>query len=182
MTSTQRFLRSVFGNSSSSGKNLQIIAIQEAVSAFLLRGTSASTQSNRGELTCDLNERHSVDNWVLPGSGVNLMDIPKNGRKSRVSLKVFCSSRSIFQSYRLSPPAALAYELKQIALIAPGMMQMPSKEAAELQHSREFIEKQNTAVVRQTRMTESDFYISGRSTHSDFNVPKGEVKVSKRKR
>jgi hypothetical protein len=36
-----------------------------------------------------------------------------------------------------------------------------SYKAAQLQHSTEFSEKQNSAIVRQTCMTKGDFYISG---------------------
>jgi len=46
-----------------------------------------------------------------------------------------------------------------------------------LQHSTEFVEKQNSAVVRQTRMTKGDFHISRRSSHADFNITHSEVKV-----
>jgi len=37
---------------------------------------------------------------------------------------------------------------------------MPSQEPAQLQHSTEFVEKQNSAVMRQTRMAKGDFNIS----------------------
>ena len=47
-----------------------------------------------------------------------------------------------------------------------------------MQHSTKFTEKQNSAIVRQTRMTKGDFHISRRSSHADFNIAYSEVKVS----
>src|SRR6266849_694052 len=55
---------------------------------------------------------------------------------------------------------------------------MPTKEAAELQHSREFVEEQDAAVMRQTPVAKGDFHISRRSTHPDLNLTKSDVKVT----
>src|SRR5260370_37381068 len=55
---------------------------------------------------------------------------------------------------------------------------MPSKESTQLQHSREFVEKQNATVVRQAPVAKADFYVSRRSTHTDFNITKSDVKVT----
>src|SRR5437773_11403230 len=55
---------------------------------------------------------------------------------------------------------------------------MPSKEAAELQHSREFVEEQDAAVMRQTPVAKGDFHTSRRSTHPDLNLTKSDVKVT----
>src|SRR5712691_11230362 len=55
---------------------------------------------------------------------------------------------------------------------------MPTKEAAELQHSREFVEEQDAAVLRQTPVAKGDFHISRRSTHPDLNLTKSDVKVT----
>jgi len=38
---------------------------------------------------------------------------------------------------------------------------MPSKEAAQLQHSREFVEKEDPTIVRQTTVAKGDSYILG---------------------
>ncbi len=46
--------------------------------------------------------------------------------KNRGFVPDFLQQSIDFRSYRLSPPAALAYELKQTALIAPRIAQMPS--------------------------------------------------------
>src|SRR5207249_3665508 len=51
-------------------------------------------------------------------------------------------------------------------------------EAAELQHSREFVEEQDAAVMRQTPVAKGDFHISRRSTHPDLNLTKSDVKVT----
>src|SRR6266571_7341660 len=55
---------------------------------------------------------------------------------------------------------------------------MPTKEAAELQHSREFVKEQDAAVMRQTPVAKGDFHISRRSTHPDLNLTKSDVKVT----
>src|SRR5712691_12432972 len=55
---------------------------------------------------------------------------------------------------------------------------MPTKEAAELQHSREFVEEQDAAVMRQTPVAKGDFHISRRSTHPDLNLTKSDVTVT----
>src|SRR5436853_458731 len=55
---------------------------------------------------------------------------------------------------------------------------MPTKEAAELQHSREFVEEQDAAVMRQTPVAKGDFHTSRRSTHPDLNLTKSDVKVT----
>src|SRR5216683_7510414 len=55
---------------------------------------------------------------------------------------------------------------------------MPTKEAAELQHSREFVEEQDAAVMRQPPVAKGDFHISRRSTHPDLNLTKSDVKVT----
>src|SRR6266404_3605310 len=55
---------------------------------------------------------------------------------------------------------------------------MPTKEAAELQHSREFVEEQDAAVMRQTPVAKGDFHNSRRSTHPDLNLTKSDVKVT----
>jgi hypothetical protein len=54
---------------------------------------------------------------------------------------------------------------------------MPSKEAAQLQHSREFIEKEDPTIVRQTTVAKGDSYIFRRTAHSDFNLTENDVKV-----
>src|SRR5713226_5282185 len=54
---------------------------------------------------------------------------------------------------------------------------MPSKEAAQLQQSREFVEKEDAAVMRKAPVAKGDFHISRRTTHSDLNVTKNDVKV-----
>src|SRR6266446_4753807 len=55
---------------------------------------------------------------------------------------------------------------------------MPTKEAAEVQHSREFVEEQDAAVMRQTPVAKGDFHTSRRSTHPDLNLTKSDVKVT----
>src|SRR5437879_11337030 len=55
---------------------------------------------------------------------------------------------------------------------------MPTKEAAELQHSREFVEEQDAAVIRQPPVAKGDFHSSSRSTHPDLNLTKSDVKVT----
>jgi FlaG/FlaF family flagellin (archaellin) len=55
---------------------------------------------------------------------------------------------------------------------------MPSKEAAQLQHSCEFVEEEDATVVRQTTVATGDSYISRRAAHSDFNVTENDVKVN----
>src|SRR5260370_25098724 len=55
---------------------------------------------------------------------------------------------------------------------------MPTKEEAKLQHSREFVEEQDAAVMRQTTVAKGDFHISRRSTHPDLNLTKSDVKVT----
>src|SRR6266567_2824578 len=55
---------------------------------------------------------------------------------------------------------------------------MPTKEAAELQHSREFVEEQDAAVMRQPPVAKGDCHISRRSTHPDLNLTKSDVKVT----
>src|SRR6266699_3189760 len=55
---------------------------------------------------------------------------------------------------------------------------MPTKEAAELQHSREFVEEQDAAVMRQPPVAKGDFHISRRSPHPDLNLTKSDVKVT----
>src|SRR5437899_11167499 len=55
---------------------------------------------------------------------------------------------------------------------------MPTKDAAELQHSREFVEEQDAAVMRPTPVAKGDFHISRRSTHPDLNLTKSDVKVT----
>src|SRR5437016_14531924 len=62
-------------------------------------------------------------------------------------------------------------------MVASGIAQMPSQEPPQLQHSTEFVEKQNSAVMRQTRMAKGDFHISRRPSHADFNIAYSEVKV-----
>ena len=54
---------------------------------------------------------------------------------------------------------------------------MPSKAAAQLQHSCEFVEKEDAAVMRKAPVAKGDSYISRRTTHSDFNITKNDVKV-----
>ena len=54
---------------------------------------------------------------------------------------------------------------------------MPSKEAAQLQHSSKFVEKEDPTIVRQTTVATGDFYISRRTAHSDFNLTENDVKV-----
>ena len=54
---------------------------------------------------------------------------------------------------------------------------MPSKEAAQLQHSREFVEKEDPPIVRQTTVAKGESYISRRTAHSDFNLTENDVKV-----
>ena len=46
-----------------------------------------------------------------------------------------------------------------------------------MQHSSEFVEEQNAAIVRQTSVVKGDCDISWRSSHSDLNIPYVQVKV-----
>ena len=55
---------------------------------------------------------------------------------------------------------------------------MPSEEAAQLQHSREFVEKQYATVMRQAPVAKGDFHISRRSAHVDLNLTESDVKVN----
>src|SRR5260370_31422305 len=55
---------------------------------------------------------------------------------------------------------------------------MPTKEEAKLQHSREFVEEQDAAVMRQTTVAKGDFHLSRRCQHPDLNVTKSDVKVT----
>lgn len=59
---------------------------------------------------------------------------------------------------------------------------MPSKKAAQLQHPREIVEKQQAAVVRQTHMDKGGFDISRRSVYADFNLTESDVKVTSHNR
>jgi hypothetical protein len=43
-------------------------------------------------------------------------------------------------------------------------------------------EKQNSSIVRQSRMAKGDFHISWQTSHADITIPDGEVKVRERKR
>jgi hypothetical protein len=55
--------------------------------------------------------------------------------------------------------------------------EMPSQRAAQLQHSRQVAEKQETVKERWTLIVKGDLHISMRSTRSDFNLTKSDVKV-----
>ena len=60
--------------------------------------------------------------------------------------------------------------------------EMPSQRAAQLQHSRKVAEKQETVKERRTLVVKGDLHISMRSTRSDFNLTKSDVKVILNKR
>ena len=51
-------------------------------------------------------------------------------------------------------------------MVAPSPVEMAGKEMTELQHSKEFVKEEGTAIVRQTRMVKRDLDVSGRSEHS----------------
>jgi hypothetical protein len=54
---------------------------------------------------------------------------------------------------------------------------MPGKKIAQLQHSGKFVKKENSAVVRQTRMITGDFNVCRRSPHFEPHITFGEVRL-----
>jgi hypothetical protein len=54
-----------------------------------------------------------------------------------------------------------------VAVIPPGVAQVPGQEIAQLQQLKKFVEKVDATKVRQTPMIAGDSKISGRSAHPE---------------
>jgi hypothetical protein len=54
---------------------------------------------------------------------------------------------------------------------------VPGEKIPQLQHSREFVEEENPAIVRQTPVIKGDFYVSWRSAHAEPHFTNSDVRL-----
>jgi hypothetical protein len=61
-------------------------------------------------------------------------------------------------------------------MIAPRIVQTAMQPVPQLQHSKEFVEEEDPAIVRQTPVIKGDSEVSRRSSHAAFYFTKSAVK------